>query len=605
MKAQVDPVKSVAEPVAATVQSPVAVVAEAGKAATQPMVAEGTQAATLPVAPDARQATPLAAEEPQGTGFWLAAGRYGDVMLADLGSEFVVASAGVMAHLGADAALELMPDMQRGLIEPSNMEGLAMLTLAGRLPGTLWMSAATRGERTSSNPFMYYRKDERWQRKATKVGLLDWYYGALAPYADGQLLGLRLLATGSNFLDKYDGDLPASMQKKVDATMRANPPRLDVLAGGVMTPSPMKLAAGGTPIHFTALPTGEVFVLLSFSGEGESATRFAVQRFTPGVDAGVVDSLTKLWDKPLDLYNSRLVARAADDVYLAGGSASSAGEPPKTGLIARFDGKLWATIAAPPELEVIWLALGANNEMWAIAGRAQSEGQDTTALWKRVGEGPWTEVVLPKVRTPAIAEPRWGFHVSVDDWHELPGDPVEAAKPMQIEPSQVYVHDDEVWVLAGVLDVHVNDHIRQVVLRSKPVTRVLELPDAAYIAALPRTATARPYDPKKGCDTGPAWVPVATLAAGAAVDAAAPIAAAFLTSLSPELQDTFTTLREVEARGRRMIALTFHADETFHPDGKYRPDELIAAVQRFRPDEPHTIECWNPRPIRSFYEKEG
>ena len=120
-----------------------------------------------------------------------------------------------------------------------------------------------------------------------------------------------------------------------------------------------------------------------------------------------------------------------------------------------------------------------------------------------------------------------------------------------------------------------------------------------------RTATARPYDAKKGCATGPAWVPVATLPAGAAVDAAAPIAAAFLASMSPKLQDSFTTLREVEARGRRVIALTFHADSSRYPDGEYKPDVLIAAVQRFRPDEQHEIECWNPLPIRSFYEMEG
>ncbi len=594
--------KSVAEPIAVDVHLPA--VADNNHGAAQPVVADNKQSTQQPVAPELKQAPRLAAEEPQGTGFWLAAGRYGDVTLAELGSEIVVASAGVMAHLGADGALELMPDMQRGLIDPGNMEGLAMLTLAGRLPETLWMSATTRGERTPADPFMYYREGERWQRKPTKVGLLGWYYGALAPYTDGKLLGLRLLTTGSDLHIEYDGELPDAVQKQVDATIRANPPRLDVLAGGVTTPSPMKLAPGGTPIQFTALPTGEVFVLLSFA-DAEGETSFAVQRFTPGVDAGVVDSLTKLWDKPLGLYDSRLVARAADDVYLAGGTRNDVSEPPRTGLIARFDGKVWAAIPAPPELEVIWLALGANKEMWAVVGRARPEAQDTTALWKRVGEGPWTEVVLPQVRTPALAGSRWGFHVSVGDWQELPGDPAEAAKPMQIEPSQVHVHGDEVWVLAGVPGVDVNDYMRQVVLRSKPVTRVLELPDAAYLGALSRTATAKPYDPNKGCATGPAWVPVATLAAGAAVDAAAPIAAAFLASLSPKLREAFTTLREVEVRGQRVLALTFHADESFHPDGEYKPEELIAAVQRFRPDEPHKVECWNPLPIRSFYEMEG
>ncbi|HEY0137319.1 MAG TPA: hypothetical protein VGB85_24720, partial [Nannocystis sp.] len=521
-----------------------------------------------------------------------------DLTLADLGSELVVAGAGVMARLGAGGALELMPDVQRGLIEPSNMEGLGLLMLAGRWPDTVWMSVETYGERSSSNPLMYYRKGERWQRKATRVGLLEWFYGAYAPYTDGQVLGLRMMAPGTDLYEKYDGELPDSLQKKIDAATLANPPRLDVLAGGVMTPSTMKLAAGATPIHFTALPTGEVFVLLASSvttGEDESTTSFSVQRFTPGGDAGVVDSLTKLSDKPLDLYKGRLAARAADDVYLVG---AIEGEPDKTGLVARFDGKAWTAIAAPPGQEVTWLALGADKAMWAIAGRSQPDAQATTALWKRVGEGPWTEAVLPAVRRPERAEPRWAFSVSVDNWDEVPADLVEAARPMRVEAGQVHVRGDEVWVLARVPEADAHDYMRQVVLRSKPVTRVLELPDPAYITAQTRTATAKPYDRKKGCESGPAWVPVATLAPGAAAAAAAPIAAAFLAGLSPELQETFTTLREVEVRGGRVIALTFH------PSEEHSTDELIAAVQRFRPDEQHKVECWNPRPTRSFYETE-
>ena len=158
---------------------------------------------------------------------------------------------------------------------------------------------------------------------------------------------------------------------------------------------------------------------------------------------------------------------------------------------------------------------------------------------------------------------------------------------------------DEVWVLAGLPDVFENETMRQVVLRSKPVPRVLELPDAAFIAAQPRTSTSKPYDPKKGCVSGPAWVPVAMLAPGAAADAATPIARAFLASLSPALKEQFTTLREVEARGRRVLALTFHhdADNT--------REALLAAVQRFKPVEEHKVECLNPLPLRSFYEAEG
>ena len=413
------------------------------------------------------------------------------------------------------------------------------------------------------------------------------------------MLGMRLLTTGPDLYQKYGEDLPAAVRKKVDATLRANPPRLEVLAGGVVTPSSMQIAASGVPIHFTTAPTGEVFVLLAISekvGDDEDATtRYAVQRFTPGGDAGVVDLLTEIAGKAPYLYKGRLVARAAGDVYLSG---AFAGEAETTAMIARFDGKQWTPIAAPPGLDVVWLAFGPSGEIWAVAGRSQTMAPDTTALWKRVGEGPWTEVALPAVRTPALAETRWRFHVGINDWDDLPGDPDEAAKPMKVEPSQVHVWGDDVWVLGGLPDVSTNDYMRQVVLRSKPVARVLELPDGEFLAAQVQIATAKPYDPKKDCDFGPAWVPVATLAPGAAAEAAAPIAAAFLASLSPEVQGTFTTLREVEAQGRRVIALTFRAVEG------HMGEELVAAVQKFRPDEPHKIECWNPRPIRTYYEAE-
>lgn len=569
-KAQ-DPVKSIAEPAPGAVQPPPAVVAD-GKQAPAP-------------APS------------QATSFSLVAGRYGDLNIADLGSEFVVAGAGVMAHLGADGALELMPDMQQGLLDPDNKEGLELVTMAGHWPDTVWLSADTRDEIPTSNFLMYYRKGDRWQRKVTRVGLLDWYYSGYAPYSNGQMLAMRQHRVMSSIYEKYEAGLPDSLSNKVDAAEDANPPRLDVLVGGEMTPSSMKLAAG-LPISFTALPTGEVFVLLLLRGSpvGGGSSSFAVQRITPGDDVGVVDSLTELSDQSLNLYGSTLVARSANEVYVAGGVAS---QPKETGLIARFDGKAWAEIPAPPELGVRWLAFGADGAMWAVANRSPPEGSETTALWRRIGEGPWTEVVLPPVQTPALAEPRWVFHVETDDWNLVPADPVAAAKTMKVEPREVHVRGDEVWVLAGLPDVFENETMRQVVLRSKPVPRVLELPDAAFIAAQPRTSTSKPYDPKKGCASGPAWVPVAMLAPGAAADAATPIARAFLASLSPALKEQFTTLREVEARGRRVLALTFHHDADNNREA------LLAAVQRFKPVEEHKVECLNPLPLRSFYEAEG
>ena len=537
----------------------------------------------------------LALEEPAGTGFWLAAGRNGELVLADLGSEWVVAGAGVMAHLGADGSLEPMPDVLGGLVGPEFMGVLALSAVAGRWPDPVWMTVKPQIHRAYSSPAVYYRKGDRWQRKATRVGPLDWYYGAYTPWVGGKLLGLRLLTTDPGLSGMYGDDPPAAVVKKMKAAIKANPPRFEVLAAGVApTPAPMQIAAGGRPIDFTALPGGEVFVLLEFlpaDGDEDSPDRtYAVQRFAPGVAEGVVDRLPKLGGKTPALGHGKLVARAADEVYLAGAVTNGAFK--HSALLARFDGQTWATVAAPPGAGVSSLALGAADELWAVVVRAEQES--ASGLWKRSGGGPWTEVALPQVRTPALAEPRWLFDTEVADWGEVPGEPVAAAEPMRLEPTQVMVRDGEVWLVADVPDIMFEDRARRVVLRSRPVTQVLELADSISLAAemIPWRSLRRGAS---RCDSGPSWVLVATLESGAGPDAGAQVAAEFLAGVSEDQQNAITALREYRVRGRRVIAVTLGMSESETP-------ALLAVIQGFRPTEKHPIECKNPRPIRSFFE---
>ncbi len=573
-------------------------VAEGSEPVVMPTVADGEQAkdpAPSVVAPiDPRQ---LPLEEPAGTGFWLAAGRNGDLVLADLGSEWVVAGAGVMAHLGADGSLEAMPDVLGGLVGPEFTGVLTLSAIAGRWPDPVWMTVESQAHRSDTPPVVYYRKGDRWQRKASKVGPLDWYYGGYAPWVDGKLLGLRLLTTDPGLSELYGDDLPEPVIKKMKAAVKANPPRFEVLAAGVApTPAPMQIAAGGRPIDFTALPGGEVFVLLEFlpaDGDEDSPERtYAVQRFAPGVAEGVVDRLPKLGGKTPALGRGKLVALGADEVYLAG--ALTDADFKRTALVARFDGQAWATIAAPPGTEVLSLAPGAADELWAVVVRAEEEAP-ASGLWKRRGEGPWQAVALPKVRTPALAEPRWLFDVEVADWHEVPGEPVTAAELMTLEPNQVLVRDGEVWVVADLPAVVLDDRARRVVLRSRPVKQVLELADSISLAA-----EMIPLQPlRRGasrCDSGPTWVSVATLESGADADAGAKVAAAFMAEVSEDLQNSITALREYRVRGRRVVAVTLSMVEASETAA------LLAVVQQFRPTEKHPIECKNPRPLRSFFE---
>jgi len=247
---------------------------------------------------------------------------------------------------------------------------------------------------------------------------------------------------------------------------------------------------------------------------------------------------------------------------------------------------------------VLSLALDADGVAWAVVERRDAEGHETTGLWKRPGEGAWTAVTLPRVRTPALAEPRFVFDADeLQDWREEPGEPVKAAQPMDIEPGQVAVHDGALWVLASVPEISHGDQTRQVVLRSRPVQQILELADSISLAAeMSPAAPATRLDPKKGCRTGSTWVVVATLAPGAGRDAGAEVAETFLAALPDELRESLVSLRDFRVRGRRVLAATmgFHDMEA--------TAALVEATRRIRPDEQHPFECGNPRPIRSFHE---
>ena len=542
----------------------------------------------------------LPAEDPPGTGFWLAAGRDGDLMLTELGSEFVVAGAGVMAHLDMDGSLAEMPAMHHGMLEPEYMGVEVLLSIGGRWPDPVWMTAQSEADRTTTAPFTYYRKGQRWQRKSTGVGPLDWYYQAFAPWTGEQTLALRLLTTDPGMDELYGGDLPPRIVKRMEAAIRTNPPRFDVLAAGAAPkPASMKIAAEGRPIDFATLPTGEVFVLLAFAGKPDDvvsgAQTFAVQRFAPGEDAGTVDRLPEHGGARPAMAQGKLVARAANEVYLAGAVEGDAG---MTALITRFDGQTWKPIALPPGSEVVSLAFGADGVPWAVVRGPDDKGRGTNGLWKRASEGAWTEVTLPRVRTLALAEPRFvfGSDDDDDDWREVPGDPVRAAEPMDVEPGQVTVHDGEVWVVASVSAISQDDQARQVVLRSRPVKRALELTDSLSLAAemAPGSFSTR-VDPKTGCHTGFTWMVLATLAPGAGADAGAEIAAPFLAALPDDARPLLRSLREFRVRGRRVVAATAGFVDS-------EIQALLAATDRLRPGEEHPFECGNPRPVRSFYE---
>jgi len=524
-------------------------------------------------------------ETPTGTGFWLAAGRDGQLHVAELGDELVLAGGTVLAHVRSDGALERMPDVLRGLVDPGDME-LAeweVVTLGGRWPDPVWMYTQAMASRSTPVPYMYYRKGDRWQRKLNRTGPLLWSHDSFAPWTEGRVLALRKLAAA-------DGDeLSPARQKQVAAALAADPPRIDVLAPGVAPePAPLQLTAGSRPISLAARTSGEVFVLSLIPGEGDQPVP-VVERFAPGSSTGTLEQLRKVGARETALTSGRLLARG-DAVYLVGEAVD------QRGLVLRRDGQRWQpTPPLPGPLRS--LAIGPEATLWAILEQQDAAdpeyGDAFGTLYKRTGEGAWKNVPLPQIRRPDRDRPRW-VRASVD-WQELPADPERADEYETMDPDQVVTRaDGEVWITGGIKGWISADgtKIRHVALRSRPVREVLELPDAPSLRAeMLALQPAKPWDQK--CLEDNRWLQLGTLAASDPPEAAMKLADDLLAAVPPAQQNGFTAIREVEVRGRRMVGLLAS------PVDDAQAAAILAAAAKLGPDKPR-FECFNPRPIRAL-----
>lgn len=539
----------------------------------------------------------LSMESPAGTGFWLAGYRRGDLHVYDLDTELVVGGAGYFARAREDGTLERIEGTLAGLVDPGVMylAGWNMGALGGRWPDPVWAFTQTDYQRGSSAPFMYYRKGDRWQRKATATGLLDWYYEAFAPWQKGQVLALRLyrprLEIGENMEEMSDAET-----RRLAAANAKNPPRLDVLAAGVApAPAPFRFAAGGAPLAFGAAPTGEVFALLEFTerrGTGEDVEEvrtYGVQRFTPGAAEGPVDRLPQLaWQLGNSVY-----VRGKDDVYVFGQDSGGAG------LVLHHDGRAWSPSEAPPD-GAVGAFVAAGDTFWAIATRrGGDEASPATALWKRAGTGAWTAVPLPQVREPGGEAERWTYGEDVEDWSREEGQ--SAPQYAAVEPAELRVRGQDLWVAGPLKDAISADGMMVVhaVLRTRPVARALRFPgDADLRRELLDLGARAPNWGDNGCSGGPGpWVRIATLPPRAPEELAPRIVQEVLAGLPEELRGDLELIREAEVQGRRVIGA--HVS-VFDAEAE---KALVAALKGLRPDEEHPVECRVPRPIRELHNK--
>lgn len=507
--------------------------------------------------------------------------RNGDLRVYDLGGEVFVGGAGALARPAADGSLARV-DALHGLVDPGYMmlASWSLEALGGRWPDPVWMQTQTHFQRSSAPSHMYYRKGDRWQRKATAVGPLHWFYAMFAPLPGGQFVALRMHAPDQAALEKYGSEeIPAAVQRKLDAAAAQNPPRLDLLAAGAApVAAPMRLAPGGLPLALASAPTGELFVLQQFREDSDDGPVFtyAVQRFAPGAADGVVDPLADLVDGPL-----ALAARAHDDV-LVGGSGS----------LARFDGRAWTRVPGPKG-RIVALSLGEPGVQWAIASNPDYDGEGPapeTVLLRQTGAGRWTSMTLTTA-PGTVAGKRWVYDVGVDDWKEVePG----AGEAEFVAPQRLVVRGPgDVWVAGPVGELGSADGTwhRHVVLHSRKPARVLEFPDDATLRGeLLDILPAKPWSPEQVCDSANSpWALIERLAPGAAADPG--LIEAVRAAVPPDLRSSLGSVRESRVEGHRVLGLL--ADPSDVPAAK----QILAALDQVRPGVERRFECRNPRPI--------
>lgn len=535
---------------------------------------------------------PTSAEPPQPTiksDFHVVAARHGDLHVFDLETELIVGGAGALAKL-TGTSLERL-DTLYGQLDPGYMmlASWALGSLGGRWPDPVWLQTQTHYQRTSAPPHMYYRKGDRWQRKATVVGQLHWYYDRFAALPGGKVLALRLLAPDQKIYEKYGDEIPGAVQKKLDAELARNPPRLDILtAGADPAPAPMRLAAGGIPTALATAPTGEVFLLLRFTvqKDGESYASHAVQRFAPGAADGTLDQLADIVAQP-----AALAVRAHDDVLVGGDG------------LAHYDGKAWTRVAAPKG-SVTALSLGEPGVQWAIARNPEygvgdsDEHVPETELWRQTGDGRWTRVPLPRVPADLATGPTWKFEVGNDKWVESPPD----SDTRLFEPTEVLARGPgDVWVAGparGIIGEDGMMHGRSAVVRTIKPAHTLELPDDPTLRGeLLDFLPAKPWQPDVVCENAvPPWILVERLPANTAPD---PNYVELLKAAIPaELHPQLAFVRESRIENHRVIGLNAE------PEDAAAAKQWTEALAKFRPGVTRKFECRDPKPIRELLRSE-
>lgn len=578
-------------------------------AVTPPAAADGPKAAPDPSPAIAPEDPPiLLPDEPRpapATGeFRLAAYRDGAlaVFSASNGVTLVV-GAQAIAEAGSGEQLSRRPGMTRGFLDPGVLfhERWHTGTVGGRWPDSTWISAFFEGNRSVSPFYVYYRKGDRWQRKANIQGVLQWYYAGFAPWTAGQTLALRVFQIDPRLTDRLlagEDGLSNAWERRFERELRAASSQFAVIDPAPDAAPPPRFPPGVTARAFTAHTDGQIYAIVGDPGSMEAEPGPPeMLRWAPGATEPQRFPLPAKDGRLPALYVSLSVTSHPDGSLWVGSDLDG------SAYVARFDGRTWDLRSPPATAEVRSLSAGPDGVLWAVTAKDRwifsDGGKDAGTLWRSDDGRRWREVALPTLQFADMAAAQWEFVPDeTQGYVSLYGDPALAQQARSVTPYQVYAAADDVWVV-GITDVTFDDQgqrKRDVVLRRRPVVAPLAMPsdNALRLELLDeRPNKGSAFIGEAGCDGALSTVLFMSLPVDAPTTGPVPQVEQFLTSY-PERVVDIEDIWEARHHGKRVAAFMVRV-----PD---RSDAaaMLAAMQAVVPEK-RTFLCTQPIVVRPLH----
>jgi hypothetical protein len=242
----------------------------------------------------------------------------------------------LLATASADGSVAPHPEWLRGLPhgEPEQLGGdeVAVASIDGAWIDGAWLTVVEHGGRAGDSLYTYRWKKDRWTQGRSRVSGGPTSRFGLADYGSGRLLGL-ITQWGS----PYDNP-PAAPRHEL------------FLLAGASAKLP-RFEQGETPEAFAALPTGDIFVVLTRCSRGAEVVcgPASLVHFTP--TGAREETPLPTAAEGCSRRNVSIVARAPDAVALALDYDTNDAEAKvrcKGPLVARFDGHALRVITPPP-----------------------------------------------------------------------------------------------------------------------------------------------------------------------------------------------------------------------------------------------------------------